>query len=239
MKILFMFICICSTYASLAQKNTEIADLNATKRSLTGSFTAITVSDGITLYLTDGKEESLAISFSDAKYESRFKTVIDNGTLKISFDNNGMNWNDNRRRKLKAYVSYKTLNRLYASGGADVILTAPVTVGDLDLKFTSGTKLTGQISAKTLTVDQNSGSIISITGDARKISVEATSGAIFKGYDFSVDYCTAKATSGAAIRVSINKELEAKANSGGAIHYKGAGVIKDVNVNSGGVVKKA
>ena len=234
-----MLFCVCTTYATLAQKNTEISDLNATKRSLNGSFTAITVSDGIALYLTDGNEESLAISFSDAKYESRFKTEVDNGTLKISFDNKGLNWNDNRKRKLKAYVSYKTLNKLSASGGSDVIITAPITVGDLDLKFTSGTRLTGKISATSLTVDQNSGSEISITGSAQKISVEATSGATFRGYDFSVDYCTARATSGGAIRVSINKELEARANSGGAIHYKGAGVIKEVNVNSGGVVKKA
>jgi hypothetical protein len=33
--------------------------------------------------------------------------------------------------------------------------------------------------------------------------------------------------------------LNAKANSGGGIRYKGNAVIKDLNVNSGGVVKKA
>ena len=239
MKILFMLLCVCTTYATVAQKNTEISDANATKRTLSGSFTAISVSDGISLYLTDGDEESLAVSFSDAKYEARFKTEVDNGMLKIYFDNKGLNWNDNRKRQLKAYVSYKTLQKLSASGGADVIITAPIKVDDLELKFTSGTRLRGKIDASSLTIDQNSGSDINITGNARKISVEATSGAMFRGYDFNVDYCTARATSGGAIRVSINKELEAKANSGGAIHYKGEGVIKDVNVNSGGVVKKA
>ncbi len=237
--MLFMLLCICTTFVAAAQKNTEISDVNATKRTLNASFSAITVTDGITLYLTDGNEESLAVSFSEEKYESRFKTVVEDGTLKITFNNDGINWNDNRKRKLKAYVSFKTLNKLTASGGSDVILTAPIKVSDLDLKFTSGTRLTGKINASNISISQNSGSEIIISGEAQKITVEATSGASFKGYDFNVDYCSARATSGAAIRVSINKELEAKANSGGAIHYKGSGVIKDVNVNSGGVVKKA
>ena len=239
MKLLLFILCVCSSFASIAQKTAEISDANATKRTLNASFNAISVSDGIALYLTDGGEESIAVSFSEAKYETRFKTVVDNGTLKISFDNDGINWNDNRKRKLKAYVSYKTLSKLTASGGSDVILTGPVKVNDLDLKFTSGTRLTGKINATSITVVQSSGSEINLSGNAQKINVEASSGASFKGYDFNVDYCSAKASSGGAIRVSVKKELEAKANSGGAIHFKGEGVIRDVNVNSGGVVKKA
>jgi len=62
---------------------------------------------------------------------------------------------------------------------------------------------------------------------------------MFKGYDMAVEYCDAKATSGADVRITINKELNAKANSGGGIRYKGAALIRDVSVNSGGLVKRA
>ncbi|MEO7534887.1 MAG: DUF2807 domain-containing protein, partial [Ferruginibacter sp.] len=85
---------------------------------------------------------------------------------------------------------------------------------------------------------QNSGAAIDITGKAGNLKVDVSSGAIFNGYDLAVDYCDAKATSGGSVRVNVNKELSVKANSGGGIRYKGAGVIKDMNVSSGGIVKK-
>lgn len=239
MKLVFIVLCSLCSIAVTAQRSAEISDANAKARTLNGSFSAITVSDGITLYLTKGTQESIAVSFSDAKYEGRFNTIVEDGVLKIYFDNNGINWSDNSRRKLKAYVSFRTLRKLTASGGADVIVPVPINVDDLGMKFTSGTRFSGKITTKELEVIQNSGSIIEISGAAQKINIETSSGAIFKGYDLAVDYCTAKATSGGAIRISIKKELDAKANSGGAIHYKGGAVIKDVNVNSGGVVKRA
>ena len=106
------------------------------------------------------------------------------------------------------------------------------------MKFTSGSHFEGQVNAKELEVDQNSGSGITISGRADKIKVEGSSGSIFKGYELAVDYCDAKASSGAGVHITINKELNAKANSGGGIRYKGAALIKDLDVSSGGIVKK-
>jgi hypothetical protein len=235
MFLLFSFF----SMASIAQPSATINDPGAKMRTLSGSFSAITVSDGITLYLTEGDAESIAVGFSDQKFEERFKTVVEEGVLKIYYDGKGINWSNNSRRKLKAYVSFKTLQKLTATGGADVIVPVAIHVDDFFMKFTSGTRFTGKVTAKDMEVIQTSGSDIQISGSAQKINIESNSGASFKGYEFSVDYCVAKATSGAGIRISIQKELEAEANSGGAIHYKGNGVIKDININSGGVVKKS
>ena len=239
MKKLFLSLITLITVAAFAQENTVIADANAQKRTLNAGFTGITVTDGVDLYLTQGNEESIAVSASEQKYLDRFKTTVENGTLKIYFDNSGINWALNDKRKLKAYVSFKTLEKLHASGGANVKLEGIVDAGNLDLKFTSGAALEGNLKAKDLTVEQNSGSAINISGNADKINVEVSSGAVFKGFDLAVDYCDAKASSGGGVRITINKELSAKANSGGGVRYKGSAVIKDINVNSGGSVKKA
>ncbi len=238
MKILFIVACALLSAGVFAQDASTINDPNAKPRQLNGSFTVITVSDGIDLFLTEGTSESLAVSFSDAKYEERFVTEVTDGVLKIYYNNKGINWADNSRKKLKAYVSFKTLEKLDASGGADVSLLAPINVNILAMKFTSGSGLTGKLNAKELTIEQNSGSVIDISGTAEKIKIDVSSGASFKGYDFAANYCDAKATSGAGIRISIQKELNAKANSGGGIHYKGDGVVKELNVSSGGIVKK-
>lgn len=238
MKILLALLCSAFSFSVFAQ-NTTVDDPNAKVRELSGSFSAITVSDGIALILTSGTQESLAVSFSDEKYESKFKTEVEDGVLKIYFDNKGINYNDNKRRQLKAYVSFKTLEKLTASGGASVKLPLAVSVGNIEMKFSSGSLFEGEIKAKELDLDQSSGSVVTMSGSAEKIELKASSGAIFKGYDFTTDYCEAKASSGGEVRISVGKELSATASSGGGIHYKGSGVIKDVNISSGGVVKKA
>ena len=238
MKKLFLSFVTLLSLAVFAQENTVINDANAKKRTLGGSFTGIIVSDGVDLYLTQGNEESVAVSASEEKYMERFKTEVENGVLKIYYDYKGINWSANEKRKLKAYVSFKTLEKLQASGGAGVKAQGSFTVAGLEMKFTSGSSFNGKIVAMELMVDQNSGSSIAINGNAGKLNVDVSSGAIFKGFDFAVDYCDAKASSGGGVRVTINKELNAKAGSGGGVRYKGEGVIKEINVNSGGSVKK-
>ena len=71
--------------STFAQDKVAVNDANAQQRTVIAGFTAITVSDGINLYLTQGNEESVAVSASEEKYMERFKTVVENGTLKNLF----------------------------------------------------------------------------------------------------------------------------------------------------------
>jgi Putative auto-transporter adhesin, head GIN domain len=239
MKKLFLLLITFMSMCAFAQEPTVINDANAEKRTLTGSFAAITISDGIELLLTQGSEESIAVSASEPKYLARLKTEIENGTLKIYYDRVDVTWNGNDKRKLKAYVSFKTLEKLKASSGSSVHAKSVLSSNKMEMNFTSGSLFTGDVNIQELDITQNSGSQIDITGKAEKVKVDLSSGAIFKGYDLAVEYCDAKASSGGAIRINVNRELNAKANSGGGIRYKGNGVIKEVDVNSGGIVKKA
>lgn len=239
MKILFILLSTLFGTAVFAQETTAVNDPKAVSRPLISSFSAISVTDGIELYLKAGNEASLAVSYSDEKYAEHFKTEVVNNVLKLYYDNNAINWSDNNRRKLKAYVSFKTLEKLSATGGANVNITSAITVNNLDLRLTSGAVLNGAVNANELTVEQTSGSEINLSGSAEKINVNVNSGALFKGFDFAVNYCNAKASSGAGVRIAVQKELSARANSGGGIRYKGTAVIKDIDISSGGIVKKA
>ncbi|MFT3679738.1 MAG: head GIN domain-containing protein [Ferruginibacter sp.] len=215
-----------------------IKDDNAEKRTLQGSFTAIKVSNGIDLYLTQGDEESLAVSASDPKYMEGFKTVVEGNTLKIYYDSNKFNWMNTGKRKLKAYVSFKTLERLDGSSGAEVHVSGAIKSGSLKMDFSSGANFNGQVDVAALDVEQSSGAEVTATGKSDKLVVSVNSGAMFKGFDLQTEYCDAKASSGAGVRINVNKEINAKANSGGGIQFKGAGGIKDLSVHSGGSVKR-
>jgi Putative auto-transporter adhesin, head GIN domain len=237
MKKFLLSILILVSFAAFAQ-DVPAKDPNATERTLSGPFSAITVTDGIDLYLTQGQTESVAVTTSDEKYMVRLKTEVDGGTLKIYYDNKGVNFAFNEKRKLKVWVTFKNIDKLNASGGANVKTSSAIDADKLDMRFTSASHFTGKINVKQLTVDQSSGSGMTVSGRADKISVEASSASIFKGFDLSVDYCDAKASTAAGVHITINKELTAKANSGGGIKYKGTALIKDLNVSSGGTVKK-
>ena len=102
MKKLFLSLISFLSLAAFAQDNEVIKDPNATVRTLNGSFTAISVSSGIDLYITQGDEESIAVSASNEKYMARFKTEVDNGTLKIYYDNSKFHLDKWREQEIKS-----------------------------------------------------------------------------------------------------------------------------------------
>ncbi len=71
MKLIFLLLSMFFGFTSGAQVETEINDPKAITRKIDASFSAISVSDGIRLYLSEGASESVAVSFSDVKYEDR------------------------------------------------------------------------------------------------------------------------------------------------------------------------
>ena len=237
MKKLLLFLVTFISLSAFAQETKVINDANATVRTLNAGFTAISVSSGIDLYITQGSQESLAVSASDQKHLDRLKTEVVNGTLKIYYDNKGITWKSDNR-KLKAYVSFKTLEKLNVSAGSEVTVNGSIHAENLDLNVSSGSEFNGMIHAKTLLADVSSGAGVKITGKADKLKIDVSSGAEFKGYDFAVDFCEAIASSGASVHVTINKELNAKASSGADIRYKGTALTRDIKISGGGAVKK-
>jgi hypothetical protein len=49
------------------------------------------VGDGIDLYLSQGTEESVAVSASKDEYMDRLKTEVEDGVLKIYYDRGSLN----------------------------------------------------------------------------------------------------------------------------------------------------
>ena len=239
MKKLFSFLLLFAGIAATAQQKNEYNDPNAKTRIISGEFTKISVSSGVELYLTQGNETALAVSVSDSKYEERFKTEVVNGVLKIYYDNKGLTWANDKNRKLKAWLSFKELQKLTGSAGARVITTNDLSAGDFEMYFSSGSAFKGKLQVKSLLADVDSGAEVDAAGTAVKLTVSASSGAIFKAFDLVSEFCTASANSGGAIRIQVQKEITGSANSGGDIKYKGNATLIKGKINSGGSVKQS
>ena len=232
-KIFTSLLLVGFTIAAIAQKT--INDPNAEKRNV-ADFHGIEISSGIDLYLSQG-EEAVAVSASEAKFRDKIRTEIKNGILKIWYENNSnfhIDWNN---RKLKAYVSFKKLDMLEASGGSDIIVEGSIDVSKLSLNVSGGSDFEGKVTISELKVDASGGSDVAISGIAKNISIDASGGSDFKGYELITEYCTVDASGGSDVYITVNKELNAESSGGSDIYYKGNGLIRNLKSGSSNIKK--
>jgi len=235
-KIIFL-LAACFTLSAAIGQNTVIRDQNAVSRQVP-DFHAIHVSTGIHLFLTQGKEKGVAVSASQPEYRDRIQTEVKNGVLHIYYDTEKWKWFDMHGKELRVYVSCVTLDGLEASSGAKVEVDGTIKSDNFTMEFSSGAKFSGKVQASDLKVEQSSGAQSSISGTAGHLRASATSGSHLHGYDLVAGICEVSANSGGGIDISVEKEMEVSAHSGGRIRYQGAGVIKEVHTSSGGSVSR-
>ena len=221
---------------SFAQKN--INDANAEKRTV-GSFHGIDVATGIELTLTKGTTEEVAVSASEKEFRDKIVTEVVNGILKIHYETKtGAINRKNESKNLKAYVSYKTLDLLHVTTGADVNIEGTLEAQKLELKANTGGLVKGEINIGSLKVDQNTGSKITLSGKVNDLEADGATGSKFMGENLATNTCSVEMSTGAGIYISVEKELNVKANTGGYIKYKGNAGVREVKTNTGGTVSK-
>jgi hypothetical protein len=236
-KLLVSFLVIAITgTATFAQK--VINDVNVEKRTV-GSFHGIEVSTGIELTLTEGSTEEVAVSASTIEFRDKIVTEVKNGILKIHYESKTGSVNKVKETKgLKAYVSYKTLDVLDVNTGAEVKINSVLKSSSLNLNANTGGLVNGEVDIAAFKVSQNTGSKITLSGKVEKLEINGDTGSKFNGEGLSTSNCSAKVSTGAGIYITVQKELNVKANTGGFVKYKGEAGIRDIKTNTGGHVSR-
>ena len=224
-KIFFLFTVLCFSVIVNAQKQ-FVVDPNAEIRSLNGSFNSIIVSGGIDLYISQSDKEELAVSASEEKFIAGIKTIVQNNTLKIYYDGD-KGWSS-RNKHMRAYVSFKELEKLEASGASDIQVAGEMTTASLLLKLSGASDFKGKVIVTSLIMDLSGASDVTISGSASVVVIESSGASDVKGYDLVTDMCTAKASGASDVNITVNKELNARASGSSDIYYKGSAVIKDM-----------
>jgi len=117
--LLFAFIATSLVPVMAQVEKNLVHDENAEPRNLKG-FSAIDVSGAIDLYLSQGTEDAVAVSASSSEVLGRIRTEMRGSTLRIYFDGKGLNWKKWGNHKMKAYVTFKDLSSIEASGACNV-----------------------------------------------------------------------------------------------------------------------
>jgi len=176
-----IFLCLSFIIAgfSLSAQNV-VHDANAQVRNV-GSFNKIKVSSAISLYLSQGNTQAVAVSSEDPDVTAKIITEVNNGTLKIYVENgfwNKWNWGN---KHLRAYVTFTQLEMLDASGASSVNITDPINVNNFKLVLSGASSLKGDIKGSDFNFDINGASTGKLNIKATSFKLSASGASTFKG----------------------------------------------------------
>jgi len=239
------------------QPKNVVHDPNAVIRNVSG-FTGISVSGGISLYLSQGSSDAVAVSTDNANDTEKVKTEVKDGILKIYVENgawNGWTW---KSKRVKAYVTAKTIEKIDVSGSSIINVTDKISSNNLKFDLSGNSIFKGDLSASSAKVDINGassfkGSLIinsslklevsgastmSLSGSVTTADIDVSGASSFKAYEFSIDNCKAEASGASSLAISVKKELNAEASGASSIKYIGSPEIKKLETSGASSIKK-
>ncbi len=232
----FVSVLFLSILVFIAAAQKTINDPNAELRTVP-SFHALYISDAFDIILTQGNEESIAVSASDNKMVPYITSEVTNGVLRLGFKNEKNSWFKNR--KLRAYISVKNLDELKVGGASDVKIEGTLSVSNLKLSFSGASDLSGKLMVNgSFNVNLSGASDLDIEGSAGEMNIDASGASNIKAFGFTVRSCSVKASGACNVRINVEKELTAHLSGASNVYYKGAAMIKDIKTSGASNISK-
>ena len=211
----------------------NVAHGQSTENRSIGSFSGVKAYQGLDVYLKKGDKESVRVEATKGK-ASDVVTEISGSYLKIH-----MRDGSHRNTAATVYVTYVKIDKISASAAANVYAEGPVQASSLEISAASAGSVDITIDAEKLTANASAAGDMELKGKAKSITVLAESAGEIDAFDLEAENVTAHAESSGSVKVSVTKDLVARAESGGGIRYRGNPDKQITNSTSGGSVKKS
>ncbi len=200
-------------------------------RSVVENFSKIEACCGLDVEILQGPENAITVEADDNLHQY-IQTTIENESLKITTTKN-----IKRAAEKKIRVTFKQLEAIRASSGAEVTSRTILLLPSLDLKSSSGSEIDLSIESETIRCQASSGSSIELSGKALNLEATTSSGAQLKAKELLTNTTIAAASSGSTLQVYPILNLNAKATSGGSILFYNEPDAITKKTSSGGSVK--
>ena len=202
------------------------------------NFNSISISSGIDLYLTQSNSEGVMVK-SDSETLKDVVVEQNGNDIRIKFKD-GVKWGGMfKNRIIKAYVNYKTLNELAASGGSDVVSQNQIKTDKLAIRASGGSDIKLTVVSNDLTLQSSGGSDVSLKGKATNMTIQSSGGSDVNAFELITDYAKVQASGGSDVNIYVNKGLEASASGGGDVTYKGNAALNKTSSSKSGEVHYA
>ena len=199
-----------------------------------GSFSGIKVSEGIDVILKQGEKEAVRVEVTgDMKIENVL-TEVSGSYLKVHLESGNY-----RKVDVKVYVTFVKLNKFSASSAGTIFSESPIKADDIEIQTSSAGNIELNLEGRRIEASASSAGQIDLKGRARSLVSDASSAGQINAYDLECEEVQAEASSGGAVKVSVQNSLNANASSGGSVRYRGNPGKSMTHSSSGGSVKKS
>jgi len=257
-KILFALLLLAGFVVNAQENKSIVYDENAQQRKVP-SFTAISVSSAIDLYLTQSNKNEVAVSATNDEIRDHIITEVVGGTLIIRLGDKGtwFSWRKWGNYKTKAYVSIKDIDALTASGASTVHLVntiespkmriklsgasdfkGNIKAGVLMYQLTGASDYKGQITANSIDIDGSGASSIELTGNVDDLAVEVSGASDAKLYNLTAKGAILRASGASNIGVTVTEILRANSSGASDINYKGNPNVKESNTSGASSIRR-
>jgi len=181
-----------------------------------GDFNELKVFNGLTVELQKSNTSKIEVSGPQADDVS-IKNIDGILKIRLKFPESFIAENV----KIVLYYA-NNIAILDANEGAYIVSKETLNQQHLEVKVQEGAKIDLNVETKHLVVKTVSGGIISLTGSSENQSVEANTGGIYYGFDLKSKQAIVTSAAGSSVEVKASDVLDAKAQFGGSIYYKGS-----------------
>jgi len=257
-KILFALMLLVGFVVNAQENKSIVYDENAQQRKVP-SFTAISVSSAIDLYLTQSNKNAVAVSATNDEIRDHIITEVVGGTLIIRLGDKGtwFSWRKWGNYKTKAYVSIQDINALTASGASTVHLVntiespkmriklsgasdfkGNIKAGVLMYQLTGASDYKGEVSANSIDIDGSGASSIELIGKVDDLAIEVSGASTAKLYNLTAKGALLRASGASNIGVTVTEILRASSSGASDINYKGNPTVKESNTSGASSIRR-
>ncbi|MEO5911534.1 MAG: head GIN domain-containing protein [Pelobium sp.] len=227
--------CLLITVSMTVLKAQEVE-----KKANFTNFNGVSVSSSIDLYLTQSNSEQIVVKGTKDLMDKLKISKDADGLLKFEMDkgNGWGNWSWGKDSYVKAYVSFKTLSRLIASGGSDVYSQGQLKLNDLAIRSSGGSDLKLDLIVGDLRVVSSGGSDVYLKGKASSFSLLGAGGSDVKAFNLIADKVDVQMSGGSDGELYAVKSLTIIASGASDVDYKGTPTKKVIKSTGASDVKK-
>ena len=257
-KILFALLLLAGFVVNAQENKSIVYDENAQQRKVP-SFTAISVSSAIDLYLTQSNKNEVAVSATNDEIRDHIITEVVGGTLIIRLGDKGtwFSWRKWGNYKTKAYVSIKDIDALTASGASTVHLVntiespkmriklsgasdfkGNIKAGVLIYQLTGASDYKGEVTANSIDIDGSGASSIELIGKVDDLAIEVSGASDAKLYNLTAKGAILRASGASNIGVTVTEILRASSSGASDINYKGNPTVKESNTSGASSIRR-
>lgn len=203
---------------SVDRLSPEVAAASGERSEWLPSFTGVHVVGPVKIRFVPAPADQGPRIVYDTKgiFTSKFKATVNKDKVLIISEKY-----DAKRQSVTEVTLYYNTLRSARFDGADVTVEQPFEATMFDLYISGGAVVTAAFDVQDLYLQLTGKSTLTLTGRARYLSVEASTGKL-DASALDVTAATVMATHKAGVLLDVDERIEATASTGAKIRYRGA-----------------